>query len=151
MAFEFYPHKTFNNPTAEDFFRTFAGDRIGNGVYRCVYEYLPDASLVLKVETDPHSFANIIENRTWNNVKDHKIAKFFAPCIFISPRGQFLIQKRTRALDGRNMPKKIPALIDDTHTDNWGIFENRVVCHDYGNQMTLKASILQPMKQAKWR
>jgi hypothetical protein len=149
--FNFKMDKWFTNRVSEDFFEMCVGDYIGGGVYRNVYEYHPDPSLVIKIETDASSFANIRESQMWWTYYDHpRLSKWFAPCVQLSPRGQFLLQKKVKPLDGRNMPKLVPAMIDDGHIGNWGIYEDRVVCCDYGNHRSHDLAANVNLIKPKW-
>lgn len=147
----FEPSSIFNSGMAEDFWKMFIGEKIGTGASRTVYEYGINGDLVLKVEHETFSFHNIKEYDTWNEVKDSRHAKWFAPCKFISPRGQFLIQSRTIPVTGNwKLPKSIPFIIDDVHSDNWGVLDGKIVCHDYGHQWDTKKYSMK-LKKADWK
>lgn len=137
MTYVFERERYFGNAVSEDFLSVVIGPYIGGGLYRNVFEHAYDNTLVVKVETNAGSFANIRENRMWFDYCEHpKLSKWFAPCVYISDGGKVLIQKKVAPLDGRKMPTKIPPMIDDGHMGNWGIYEDRVVCCDYGNQLS---------------
>lgn len=51
----------FVSTVGKDLLNLVVGDRIGYGIGREVFEYLPDKSLVIKFETKGQSFQNIIE------------------------------------------------------------------------------------------
>lgn len=151
MTFKFKADKWFNNRVSEDLFDMVAGELLGKGVYRNVYTFLPDDSLVLKVETDSGSFANIREYQMWTTYSyNKKLSKWFAPCVQLSNRGQFLLQKKVGVIDGRKLPDKIPPMIADGHLGNWGIYEDRVVCCDYGNHRSHEISSKEKFVNAQW-
>jgi hypothetical protein len=114
-----------------DAIRFLLGDKIGEGAYRAVYSFdmIPDT--VIKV-TNSEEPCNILEMAVWNSVKDTKYAKWFAPCLFISPEGGFLIQKRCVAMKYEDkIPIRIPSFFTDIKHDNWGFIDGKLVCHDY--------------------
>lgn len=113
--------------------RMIVGRKIGNGVYRKVYRHRHDDSLVIKIENGGSNFCNVKEWEIWKEVEDEPFSKWFAPCEYISPCGLVLMQKKTIAAPARNMPKKVPTMFRDLKTANWGMYQGRAVCHDYGN------------------
>ena len=115
----------------EEFWDFLVGDEIGSGCYRTVYNLNHDYDHVLKVEKDVRCFTNIREWETWNNAPP-AVAKWLAPCYRISDNGRFLLQKRTKPIKFEELPAKCPAFLGDRKTGNFGWYENRVVCHDYG-------------------
>ena len=59
-------------------------------------------------------------------------AKWFAPCVDISPSGHFLIQKKCKPLiDIKCLPKNIPGFFTDVHWNNFGMLNGKFVCFDY--------------------
>jgi hypothetical protein len=151
MTFKLDFSRWFNTRVSEDLMDMMAGEFLGAGIYRSVYNFLPDPTLVLKVETDPSSFANIREYQMWSTYSyDKKLSKWFAPCVHLSPRGQFLLQKKVGPIDGRKMPDKVPAMIEDGHLGNWGIYEDRVVCCDYGNNRSHNIAAKAKFVNAQW-
>lgn len=125
------------------------GERIGKGSFRHVYKLKGDTSKVLKVEYCDNVFSNIHEWQVWQQVRDTPIEKFFAPCYDIDTMGVALIQARTVPFENnadfedavRASGDKIPAFMDDVHFGNWGTFEGRPVCHDYGFTTFLKDGV----------
>ncbi len=109
------------------------GEKLGQGEFREVYEFRPDPSLVVKLElTDTKRFSNVHEWVIWNEVEDNpKLAKWFAPCKWISHSGSVLIQKRTEPI--RRLPTMVPNLMADAKVENWGPYNGKPVMHDYGN------------------
>jgi hypothetical protein len=139
----------FSPYVEREFAHMVAGRLIGTGAYRKVYVNRLDEETVVKVESESGDFANVIEWEVWRDVKDHTaIAKFFAPCHFISPSGGVLIQSRTSPISFSDLPKRVPGFITDFHSRNWGLLNGRPVCHDYGNILFESDSGL---KKAKFR
>ena len=117
----------------KEIFGMFCEKEIGFGIARTVFTspILPDR--VIKVEKYVQSFQNVSEWQVWETVKDTPFAKWFAPCYHISNCGAVLIQARTTpALDRSIYPEKLPAFLSDTKYQNYGMFDGRLVCHDYG-------------------
>lgn len=113
---------------SEDLARFVLGDYIGNGAYRWVFAYGRDKVIKLTHDTE----ANHKEYAVWQSVKETKFAKWFAPCIDISPAGQFLIQKKARKIrDNDKLPKFIPDFFTDLKRDNFGFIGKQFVCVDY--------------------
>lgn len=122
-----------------DFFDFFCGAELGEGTSRTVYEFRLDPMYVIKIqrtEKDKTAFQNVSEFDTWTNINGHhkELAKFLAPCWNISSCGRVLLMRKTEKIkDNQRMPKKIPEFLSDTKTQNWGVIEGKVVCHDYAN------------------
>lgn len=125
----------FSSTVAKDFFELITGDKIGSGISREVYECRLDASIIIKFEEGAKSFQNIQEWEQWQSWKDvPNVAKWLAPCVDISACGSVLIQKRTKP--AKKYPDLLPSFLTDTKRGNFGLFENRLVCHDYANIIT---------------
>lgn len=111
-----------------------AGQRIGRGQYREVFEFRHDPTCVIKRSINDRHHHNILEFEAWCIIhEDKELSKWFAPCVRISDLGLWLIQKRTTAITKEQLPDKVPYIITDLKPGNWGIYEGRPVCHDYGN------------------
>lgn len=119
----------------------FVGDKIGGGASRHVYAIEGDDTRVLKIEHTGKTFHNQTEWLIWQEVKDWPISDWFAPCIDIDGYGNVMIQGRTEPFecnkDFRDAVTKtrggvIPAVFDDIHYGNFGLYDGRVTCHDYG-------------------
>lgn len=115
------------------------GKRLGHGISRCTYEYIgPGAKRgewVVKMESSDKDgrFQNVTEWNIWDDVKDTpRLARWFAPCINISPCGSILIMARTKQRSFSQYPKRIPAFFNDQQYRNFGWIGNQLVCHDYG-------------------
>jgi hypothetical protein len=114
-----------------DFLDLMRGPWIGKGASREVYEFYPRPEWVIKFEVTNHKwFQNVAEWDRWGRAQPTRWAKWFAPCHFISGCGTTLIQSRTKPL--AKLPARVPSFFSDLKRDNWGEFEGRPVCHDYG-------------------
>jgi hypothetical protein len=143
------------NRIFEDAFNLLCDRKIGEGVFRDVYECRIDRTLVVKIETDSQgpwrTFNNVREMQFWQDnemVKD--VAKWLAPCVYLSPDGRVLCQKRVAMFteaEKKTLPTKLPAFLTDTKYTNFGMYEGRVVCVDY-------ASVIQNpsmrIRKAEW-
>lgn len=124
-----YPHKHLHKSA---YLNTLCEDELGSGAFRTVYSMRWDKNLVIKIERDAkrRDFHNVLEWRTWYLVKSSPIEKWFAECVWMSNCGLVLVQKRTTPV--KKLPAKLPSFFTDVKTDNFGMFEDRLVCHDYG-------------------
>lgn len=140
---------------ARDLAYLFLGPLIATGMSRTVYAHEQDKTLVIKYEHGNARWQNILEWEIWQCVKDTKAAKWFAPCIDISPNGHFLIQKRAEKLPKHYFPKKVPVMLGDLKYDNFGMIGKQFVCVDYGTahitalNLSLEVKKIK-MKKAKW-
>lgn len=127
------------------------GTKLGSGMSRDVYECRLDNAFVVKVENASQDFQNVIEWEIWNNVRYlPNVAKWFAPCQFISPNGIFLIQRRVEKGQARQYPKKVPYFFRDTKYDNFGFLDGRFVCCDYGTFLREDHFDTKRKKAVKW-
>lgn len=141
----------FKTPIHRDTFDILAGQHIGAGSFRDVWTLRCDHSCVLKFETTSGSFYNIYEHELWQEVKDDKVlSQWFAPVLDISANGIVLVQRRTYPVRKEDLPTKVPAFFDDLKANNWGWYEGRVVCHDFGHRSVLRTGLTKRMKTAKW-
>lgn len=128
------------------------GTKRGEGLSRIVYDWIEPQSwmrdqnngvleyddervdYVVKVQKNSHDlyFQNVQEWSVWQWVKAKPMAKWFAPCVAISPCGRYLIQRKCDPLRKAEMPKRLPAFLVDNRLENLGLFQGRVVCCDYG-------------------
>lgn len=139
--------------TSRDLAWLFIGHYIGAGVARTVYKHALDPSLVIKYEHGNETFQNILEWEIWNTIKDTKLAKWFAPCVAISPNGHFLIQKKAEMLHKDQFPSHVPALFTDLKYQNFGRIGKQFVCFDYGSahiHAINKALKLVKLKKTDW-
>ncbi len=142
----------FNGIVSVDLFNLMCGKWLGGGVSRGVYVLSIDQSLVIKIETTSHSFQNVSEWEIWNYLEgyDTDTMNWFAPCHYISPCGTILIQARTTPLDKSQAPKKVPAFFTDTKYQNFGMYDGRVVAHDYGYHNFVRLGSSCKLKRAQW-
>lgn len=116
---------------SSDLFRFCIGNFLGGGAFRSVYDFPLIPNTVIKVCNDLH-FANVVEWEIWQKAKDQKYRKWFAPCLYISPEGRFLIQRKVKTLpDNFKQKMKLPQFFTDIKMDNFGLIGKQVVCHDY--------------------
>lgn len=132
-----------------DFFHMICGKKLGSGIARTVYENNFDKTgVVVKIEDVTQSFQNVIEWETWQRVKDTEFARWFAPCVGISPCGIVLVMART--MPATKFPDKLPVYLTDTKRTNYGIYKGRLVCHDYGTHLLMERGMTKRMRKANW-
>lgn len=132
--------------------QTFVGNMIGEGCYRKVHECRLDPSLVIKLEKTYDTFSNIMEWKVWQEVEYSPFKKWFAPCVFMSDNGDVLIQKKVDPISKRDkLPDSIPAFLSDIKPENFGFFEGRLVCSDYGSLPITAQWSEKKMKKANWK
>lgn len=139
----------FTGAMKNDLMETTCGDRIGRGQYRLVYECNLDPSCVVKVEPIGTEFCNTAEWRIWDIVKDTKHAKWFAPCVYISPNGIILIQKKTTPYKSKP-PNKIPNFFADIKGSNFGVYKGHLAFHDYANNFMTEKGLSKRMQTTEW-
>lgn len=125
----------------------FLGEMLGSGVGRTVYVLATDPSKVVKFETTAGSFQNVIEWQTWNDLQGTRVARYLAPCHWISPCGIVLVQSRVQTLPtleaeacggGRSLRKvQLPEFLTDLKRENYGLLDGRVVACDYGSNLAI--------------
>ena len=109
-------------------------EELGSGMSRVVYVLPFDETKVIKVENSAGMFQNVKEWEFWLTQKwNTKVSKWLAPCRHISDCGTFLIMDRTEALPKARVPVKLPRFLTDKKKENFGLLNNKVVCHDYGS------------------
>ena len=124
----------FSERVFQEFADFMLGEFIDSGSSRTVYECLIKPEYVIKVENSKHTFQNVKEWEFWQTWKHDKNArKWLAPCHFISDSGTFLIMERTEPLPKARVPQKVPKFMTDLKKSNFGLLNNKVVCHDYGH------------------
>lgn len=142
----------------EELYDLLCGRKLGEGAARAVFEHALDPTLVIKFEAGG-SFQNVIEWETWQSVQHvPDIAKWFAPCIAISPNGAVLVQRRTTPAAFH--PERVPAFFTDLKCANFGILipnhldtcqrTGQFVCHDYGTHLMLENGMTKRMRKADW-
>lgn len=125
--------ETIGHTTANDWLGMIAGERIGRGMYRDVYA-TTGTEYVYKVETKDGCFCNVYEWEIWH-AASKEVKKWLAPCVDISSNGIVLVQKRVIPI--RKLPPRIPHFLTDAKLSNWGEYNGRPVCCDYGNHKLL--------------
>lgn len=61
-----------------------------------------------------------------------EIARWLAPCEFLSPDGRILLQRRVeRVTQAYKMPEKLPTFLTDFKKENFGWLDGKLVCIDY--------------------
>ena len=136
----------------EESLRLMLGKRLGYGMSRSVYECRINKSLVVKIEEGSRRFQNIMEHEIWITLSGTKAARWLAPIVDISPCGIVLLMKRTTPMREKELPAKVPVWLTDCKTSNFGIYEGRPVCHDYGTAGTvmLSRAVSKAMKNPNW-
>lgn len=140
-----------------EFFQELLGtlleDRIGRGVSREVFSLVGSETLVAKVERPGLGhWANIMEFRAWNDLKGTWLEPWLAPCRALSLGGALLIQARTSPLPYSMYPEKVPDAFTDLKPENFGLFEGRVVCHDYAiTNLFERGAKGKAMQKSGWR
>ena len=109
-----------------------AGDFVGEGQHRTVFDSVQYDGCVVKIENGLPS-GNLLEWKIWEMVKDvPKLAKWFAPCIDISDCGRILVMKKVDYLDGKEWNEaKIPTWFTDRKPSNFGKIKKQIVAIDY--------------------
>lgn len=137
------------NMIALDLARMLTGERLGQGISRTVYEWLLIKDAVVKFEREGWH-QNVIEWETWERIEHTELARWFAPCLDISPCGRVLIQGRTKPVPAAKYPEKVPSFFTDLKRENWGIYKGRPVCHDYGIHLMLENGMTKRERKARW-
>lgn len=128
------------------------GDLLGEGTGRKVYVCKLNSHYVVKVEEGGGSFQNVAEWDHWGWVQTvPAIARWLAPCEFISSSGAILIQRRVEPVRRAELPKRIPAFLTDIKLENFGMLEGRVVCFDYGTMGASLRNAPKRLVKADWR
>ncbi len=139
---------SFSNTMNREFFNLMTGAILGAGQFRIVYEHLHRDDLVLKWEPNSHSFQNIAEWEFWQDHKDDKkIARWLAPCEFISPCGVIMTQKKTAEPERSQYPRTVPEFLCDLKRRNFGMLDGELVAHDYGLH---HVKVSTKRKKAEW-
>ena len=125
------------------------GERLGFGCYRIVYDYKPDPSCVIKVEADAGDFCNALEWDIWKRVEHTDLAKWFAPCVSISPNGVYMVQKKTKPWS-KKLPEKLPNFFTDTKPSNFGEYKGKLAFHDYATNLLMEKGMTKRMKKIDW-
>jgi len=130
-----------------------AGNLIGRGSSRAVYEWLPDPKLVLKIETTK-TFQNVMEWEVYAYLAGSKMEQYLAEPIWIGAYGSVMLMKRTQPINDSQLPKILPDWLSDRKRENFGWLDGKVVCHDYGVSNIIRLAEKQrfrPVKPDEWR
>ena len=139
---------SFGTTVNRDFFHMMVGEVLGSGEFRIVYEHAHRDDLILKFEPNSQSFQNIAEWEFWEeNRDDKKVARWLAPCEFISPCGIILAQKKTTEPERSQYPSMIPEFLVDLKRKNFGMLDSKLVAHDYGMH---NVKVPTRRRKAKW-
>lgn len=138
-----------NDATYYDAFNLLCGEKLGEGLHRTVFECKLRPELVVKVEnSDLRYFANVMEQKFWDDHKDYlAVAKWLAPCEYLSPDGRILLQRRAIPVSEKDLPRSIPAFITDTKVGNFGRIGKSIVCVDYALTIPNPST---RMRKANW-
>lgn len=140
------------NPAFVDAFNLLCGAKLGEGIHREVFECHIAPQYVVKVERDldHRSFSNVHEWQFWLDNKDNPgVAKWLAPCYFMSPDGRILLQHRVRpAHSSDELPTQLPAFLNDLKPQNFGWLDGNFVCVDYAGHIDNPSKRL---KKVNWR
>lgn len=137
-----------NSAVHRDAFHLLCGDRLGYGMSRSVFACTLHRNCVVKVEEGAGQFQNVVEWETWRRVEGTPFAKWFAPCMWISPNGSVLIMARTTPAP--EYPERMPAFLSDFKRTNYGMHEGRLVCHDYGTHLMFEHGMTKRLIKADW-
>ena len=143
----------FSSFIYKEIFNLLCGDIIATGVDRAVYSSKILEDCVIKIEDTrdgKDSFQNVLEWETWRHVMNTSYAKWFAPCLYISPNGRVLIMKRTTVARVEEYPDKMPSFLCDFKRANYGIYNGKLVCHDYGSNLLFEHGMTNRMRKANW-
>ena len=114
-------------------FNMICGEKIGSGAYRDVFLHKWDKKLVIKVEIEQthRTFANVFEHHYWTEASEAN-RQWLAPVVGLSPDGKISFMERTCALPHDfKFPSAIPRFLRDIKPENFGLYKDRLVCHDY--------------------
>lgn len=134
----------------KDAFNLLCGELLGAGIHRKVYACKLRPELVVKVECQLNNrcFANVFEMEFWNDqMHNETIAKWLAPCEFLSPDGRILLQRRAQPVQRHELPGRVPSFLSDLKPANFGILDGRLVCVDYAMTVSNPSS---RMRKINW-
>lgn len=125
-------------------------ERLGHGMTREVFKLYTDNTKVIKFELESGHFQNVLEYQVWQSVQFTKLAKWFAPCHYISHCGRIMIQSYAEPIAAIRLPAKVPAFFTDLKPANWGMIKNHPVAVDYGKHLMLERGMSNRMRKADW-
>lgn len=137
----------FDNDTLRAMSTMVAYGKISSGSTRDVYHHALDDDSVVKIARSDNVFEGIKANiaewemydrmRHWTGGYEWQ-KEWLAPCYTISNCGRILLMAKTEPCPRRMLPKVVPVWATDLKQSNVGIFEGRVVFHDYGLNLSLE-------------
>lgn len=141
-----------NAATFEDAFNLLCGELIGSGIHRKVFECRLRKELIVKVEdngSDWRYFGNVHEQKFWDDNEAYEpVAKWLAPCHYLSPDGRLLLQQRVDPIPSDyKLPEQVPTFLTDLCRRNYGLLDGRFVCVDYAMTIGTPSTRL---KKADW-
>lgn len=141
-----------NHIVLYEFLRCMTGDLIGEGCYRYVFDNPFNSKQVIKIDMGETN-SNVIEWYLWDTIKlIPDLAKWFAPCVKMSPCGRVLIMDKAETSKGLDsFPKKIPSFFMDVKTQNFGFINKQMVCIDYGLNLLYVTGEKYKMVDGKWQ
>lgn len=136
----------------QDALTLLCGELLGSGISRQVYSCPMNEDVVIKLELTAEYHQNVIEWETWHAARQHvkAVVRYLAPCHHISDCGRWLVQARTSPIPAGRYPAKMPKFLTDFKRANYGRFEGRVVCHDYGTNLALDHGLRPTLRKADW-
>lgn len=142
-----------NSGAMEDGFNLLCGRLVGRGSTRDVFECNIRKDVVIKVESEEirSRFQNIQEWMVWGRIAGTEFEKWFAPVLEISPNGRCLMMARTEILGQAELPDRMPAFFTDFKRQNFGRYQGRIVCHDYGSNLLMEVGMTKKMRKVNWR
>lgn len=127
------------------------GELIGRGSARETYHCRANDQYVIKIETRGGSFQNVAEWDIWNWLDgSNPMAKWLAPCQYISPCGLILMQRKVEPVRRAELPKRLPEFLTDLKPENFGMFDGRLVCCDYGTVGSALRRTSTRLVKAEW-
>jgi hypothetical protein len=124
------------------------GEYLGSGVNRDTYRCRLNPAWVVKVSDRAHTWQNINEWEVWWYASK-ALAKWLAPCRFISPSGRYLIQDYVEPVRKEELPKTLPRFMIDQKQENYGMLNGHLVARDYGTMVSL-VNLIKGRRKALW-
>jgi hypothetical protein len=134
----------------QDLVTLVCGQYLGSGSSRQVYVFAPNPTYVIKLQVDTGTFQNQREWKVWQDFRYSDGQKWLAPIDYISDMGAWMLQKRTQPVTLAQLQRRLPRVpkyLTDLKVGNWGTYNGKIVCHDYG---TAIHEVHAGTKVAKW-
>lgn len=139
--------KEVSNLPTTDLVLALTGEPVGLGSTRKVFEVKDFPRYVVKIEMGTYNWQNILEWENWQMWRDYEpVAKYLAPCRFISKYGDVIIQDRVKH-EGQ-YPEKLPEFLTDIKKTNFGFIGKKFVCCDYA---TIMVNPRMRQRKIKWK